>query len=104
MRPDWNATRQGPQYIEDPARGTVSPLWGAAVPEWGWDGFDSASKHGVNWCDVCAWRRERGLPILTANSGTVAVFHAWATWRASFLALGEPFGAGGCVAGGFGGG
>ena len=52
---------------------------------------------------VCKQKGEGGATWY-ANSGTMAVFHAWEAWRASFLAMGEPFEAGGCVAVGFGGG
>ena len=62
MRPDWNAARRGPQYVEDPARGIVSPLWGVVVPEWGREAVESASKRGVNWWDACADKREREEP------------------------------------------
>ena len=74
------------------------------MPEWGLDVVETASKQGVNCYNVCSDKRERGVPTRTAKSGIGAVFHAWAAWRANFLAMGEPFGAGGCVAGGFGGG
>ncbi len=32
MRSDWNAARRGSKYDEDPARGTVGPLWRAPMP------------------------------------------------------------------------
>jgi hypothetical protein len=43
---------QGPKYDEDPARGTIGPLWGAVVPDWGRDVVEKASKQGVNCCNV----------------------------------------------------
>ncbi len=98
MRTDWNAARREPQFVEDPARGTCSPLWGAAVPEWGRSGFLVVSQ------GERPGNAKGGERTWTASFGMVAALQAGAELRASFLAIGEPFGAAFCAAGGLGGG
>ncbi len=47
---------------------------------------------------------EEGERTWTASSGMVAALQAGAELRASFLAIGDPFGGGFCATGGLGGG
>ena len=72
------------------------------MPEWGRVGFLPCAE-GENTVGVWAENAEEGERTWTASSGIVAALQAGAELRASFLAIGEPFGGGFCATGGLGG-
>jgi hypothetical protein len=73
------------------------------VPDWGRVGFMSCEE-GEHTVGVWGENAAGGAHTCTASSGMVAALQAGAELRASFLAIGEPFGGGFCATGGLGGG